>query len=217
MSQDLGEDIFSLTSEFMIISLLSSKVRVLVIGGGVAGFIKAKSFAGRGCKVTVLSLDFIEEFRYLAKEFELNLVQAPYTSDYIDSYHIVIIALGDEEFIEEIREDCYSKGKLFLDCSDYKSGNMVIPSQGTTKNICYSINTRASSPITSKFFIDRLNLYLSDYDDLVEYISSLRKDLKGKEKLKEVMRFTSSEDFNFFFKKGYGDMIIKLFYGDIEV
>lgn len=63
--------------------------------------------------------------------------------------------------------------------------------------------------------MEGIRSYLSNYDDLVDYLGSLRKALKGNEKLKEIMAFTSSEDFNFFFKKGYGDIIIKLFYGDL--
>lgn len=212
MSQDFGEDIFKVKPDFMTISLLSSEIRVLVIGGGKAGFIKAKSFASRGCSVTVVSLNFIKEFRNLVKEFGVKLFRVPYASDHIDSHHIVVIAIGQGKLIEEIRKHCHGKCKLFLDCSDYGSGHLVIPSQGSTKNISYSINTRAASPITSQFFKDRINLYLRDYDDLVDYISSLRKSLKGNDRLKEIMYFTASEDFNFFFKKGYADTVIKLFF-----
>ncbi|NLM35611.1 MAG: NAD(P)-dependent oxidoreductase [Clostridiales bacterium] len=215
MSKDIGENIFDLSSDFMTIGLLSSKVKVLVIGGGRAGFIKAKSFAMRGCKVTVLSLDFDEEFTPLAKKFNIQLIKAPYSSAYIDSYHIVVIALGVGRLIKEIKKACQEKFKLYLDCSDYQLGNLVIPSQASTKNISYTINTRAASPITSQFLMEGIRSYLSNYDDLVDYLGSLRKALKGNEKLKEIMAFTSSEDFNFFFKKGYGDIIIKLFYGDL--
>ncbi|WP_163193092.1 NAD(P)-dependent oxidoreductase [Clostridium thermarum] len=215
MSKDFGEDIFQLDSDLAAISLLSAKVKVLVVGAGRAGFIKARSFAAKGCSVTVLSLDFMEEFNRLAVEYGVTLIKDAYFPTFLDKYHLIVIAVKDSNIIHEIRKDCKSRCKLHLDCSDHKEGNFVVPSQGKTRNINYSISTKAASPITSTFLMRKIGTSLREYDDTIEYIGRLRKSLKGHERLKEIMTFVSSDDFNFFFRKGYGDTIIKMFYKDI--
>ena len=61
MQKDNREDILS-EINYTSISLISSKISVGIVGGGKAGFIKAKSFCEKGCSVTVISEAFIQEF-----------------------------------------------------------------------------------------------------------------------------------------------------------
>ena len=52
------------------ISLISSKIKVLIVGGGKGGYIKAKSFLQRGCKVYVISKEFDERFEEIKSEYK---------------------------------------------------------------------------------------------------------------------------------------------------
>lgn len=213
MSQDTGKDFFQVDSDYAVIGLLSSKINVLVIGAGRAGLIKARSFASKGCTVTAVSLDFTEEFNNLALEYDIRLIKGRHSAVDIDKYHIVVIAVNDTEAIHDIKSYCDNKNKLYLTCHNFREGNFIVPTQGNSKNIYYSINTREGSPITSRFLMERTKSFLNQYDDLVECITYLRRTFKGKEVMKEIMTFVSTEDFNFFLKQGYANMIITMFYG----
>jgi precorrin-2 dehydrogenase / sirohydrochlorin ferrochelatase len=217
MSSNIAENIPHTGAEYAVISLLSQKIRVLVIGGGNAGLIKAKSFAGKGCEVTVLSKEFLEQFYSLAKTHNVHLIHEEYAPSYLENYHIIVIALSHKESIENIKTFCDSKGKLYLTCSDFKEGNFIVPVQGSSKSIHYSINTKEGSPRTSLYLGQKVKNSLIQYDELVEYAAAMRKKLKGAEILKEVMSFISSDDFNFILGKGYGDKIIRMFYSEIEL
>lgn len=50
------------------ISIISEKIKVIIIGGGRAAYIKAKTFINSGCKIYVLSKDVIKEFQNLKKD-----------------------------------------------------------------------------------------------------------------------------------------------------
>ena len=43
---------------YTMISLLSNKVNILIVGGGEAAFIKCRTFSKEGCNITVVSKEF---------------------------------------------------------------------------------------------------------------------------------------------------------------
>ena len=51
--------------EYIMLSLLSNKINVLIIGGGEASLIKTKTFLNGGCNVTVVAKEFLEDFKNL--------------------------------------------------------------------------------------------------------------------------------------------------------
>jgi precorrin-2 dehydrogenase / sirohydrochlorin ferrochelatase len=217
MSSNIAENISHEGTEYAVISLLSKKIRVLVIGGGNAGLIKTKGFAAKGCEVTVLSKDFLEQFYSLENTHNVRLISEEYSPNHLENYHVIVIAFNHKKLVENIKNYCESKGKLYLTCSDFKEGNFIVPVQGSSKSIYYSINTKEGSPRTSLYLGQKVKNCLIEYDELVEYAAVMRKKLKGTESLKDVMSFISSDDFNFIVKKGYGDRIISMFYPEIEL
>ena len=55
MEEDNRKDIYNEGIDYSYISLISKKLRVGIIGGGKAGFIKIKHFIKNKCYVEVLS------------------------------------------------------------------------------------------------------------------------------------------------------------------
>ena len=70
MYKDIREDIYKEKLVYTYLSFISQKLRVGIIGGGKAGYLKSKSFLSRGCRVEVLSINFIDEF-YSLKDIKL--------------------------------------------------------------------------------------------------------------------------------------------------
>ena len=209
MSQHTEKDILSKEIDYMNITLMSKNIKVLVIGAGRAGFIKSKSFSQKGCEVTVVALEFCKEFQEL---INIKKVITNYKIDFIKDKHLIVIAVDDEKLIGEIVSNCEEENKLFLNCTDFKEGNFIVPSQSKTKNINYSINTLGGNPKTSTFLVKTMGEKLREYDNLVSFSDELRKKIKISPYKSEILDFVASEDFNFFIKKAFHIEVLNLFY-----
>lgn len=207
MSQDNKEDILL---KYFNIALISTKVRILVIGGGKAAYIKCKTLTSRGCNVTAVALEFCEEFKSLEN---IEQIIDNYKVQYLENKHIIIIAISFDIQFEQIIKDCEEKCKIYLNCADFTTGQFVLPSQGSTKNVNFSINVKDGNPKTSLFLKGIVKEKLQEYDELVSFNNELRRKIKNSPYKKEIMAFTATEDFNFFTMNGVQEFILKMFYG----
>ncbi|NLU06880.1 MAG: NAD(P)-dependent oxidoreductase [Clostridiales bacterium] len=195
------------------LALLPSKITVVVIGGGRAAYIKSRTFALKGCRVCVLSPEFIGEFDGIKDN--IDMIKGKYQRKYIEDAHIVVIATGDKKLNGVIGRHCSQLCKIYLDASEPQRGNCIVPCQRNTENISLGINTRnvGISPITSVFIAEKAVGYLRNYDDFVKFTSKMRNSIENEDIRKKIMRFVCTEDFYFFYKEGKSSEIIKMFFG----
>lgn len=196
--------------EYLNIAFLAHKVKVLVIGGGEAAFIKSKTLASKGCKVTVVAFEFCDKFKDIKN---INLIKDGYKIKYLKNNHFIIIAIPEGFEFEKIIKDCEKESKLYLNCADFKGGQFIIPSQDSTEEVNFSINIKEGNPKTALFLKGKVKEKLKDYDQLINYNNELRTKVKNSPYKKEIMTFAASEDFNFFIKNGVQNYILKMFYG----
>lgn len=201
------------TLNYTMISLLSNKVNILIVGGGEAALIKCKTFAREGCNITVLSKGFSSEFECLKEICNIILIKSEYDVSYIQHNHIIIIATDSEEINEIIKADCDKNYKLYLYCPDYREGSFVTPVQRGTGNMKFALHSKYSSPKTTLFMSEIIENLLMEYTDFIDFSCSLRNSIKNREEKKEIMDFVCSEDFYFFYTKGAQNLILEMFYG----
>lgn len=213
MFKDTEKNISGSEPALTTITLLSSKINVLVVGGGRAGFIKAAGFVKRGCHVTVLSPDFCEGFNSLSNFDNLTLIKNRYSEQNITDKHLIIAAVNDNEVLKQIILDCQRNYKLFLNCSEFKRGNFIVPAQAKMKNIHFSVNTTEGNPKIISFLIKIIGDKLAGYDSFVGFASAMRNSMKNLSNKKEILNFVCSEDFYYFYKKGVHKEILEMFYG----
>lgn len=214
MSESNREDISIKDLEYTFISLLSNKINVLIVGGGKAGFIKAKSFANSGCNVSVVSKSFADSFESIKHLKNISLITDTYKTEYILNKHIVVIATDDENLNHTIKEECESHFKIYLYAQDFKQGLFSKPVQGSTNNIEFAIGTRSGSPKTSVFLSKIMEGELRKYDSFAEYSGCIRKTIESSELKSKVMDFVNTKDFYYFFNLGKEKLVLKMFYGD---
>ncbi|MGB9840535.1 NAD(P)-dependent oxidoreductase [Thermovenabulum sp.] len=197
--------------KFLGISLIACKIRVGIIGGGKAAFIKALSIAGRDSEVEVLSPNFFKGF-YGLKNENVKLITGEYETGFIKDKHLVIIAVtGEDE--ERIIKDCEKANKLYLVCSDFRKGNFIKPFQDNTKNIFFTVNTRGN-PMGAVFLGEKVREVLKGYDDFMDFIIKVREKFRGRRIKKELMKYVNSEEFYRIFKSGRHEEVIKGFLKD---
>ena len=197
---------------YTMISLLSNKVNVLIVGGGEAAFIKCRTFSKEGCNITVVSKEFSSVFEVFQNLSNVRLVKDEYDESYVEHNHIVIIATDNEDTNYRIKAYCDKKCKLYIHCGDYKEGLIVTPVQKNTSNMKFALHTRNSSPKTTLFMSKIIEEKLDEYSGFIDYTSGIRNRIKKNIEKKEIMNFVCSEDFYFFYTKGVQDAILEMFY-----
>lgn len=215
MSKNNREDIQD-KLDFVFLSLFSKKINVGIIGGGKAGLIKAKTFLNRGANLWVLSREFEDEFSDL-KVYGVQLVKGEYYEDFIKDKHLVIIAVDDLELNVKIKKHCEMNYKIYFDCTDFNSGMGVIPAQRDTKNLSFSVHTKGGNPKASMLLLNKIEKELLVYDDFVEAINPIRKRAKSLEQKAQINSFINTEDFKYFYEKGYTKEVLLLFFKEAEV
>lgn len=207
-------DIQNKEINYAMISLISNKIKVGVIGFGDAGLIKATHFLKLGCQVDVVTKGVITHD--LSIYNNLNIINESYNSEFIKDKHIVIIAINDDEMRKRIITECNDLAKMYIDCTDFKNGMAVVPCQNNTENIIFGINTKYGNPKGSSFISNKIKNDLGLYDEYIKYTSIIRNEVKKKSEIKkQVLDFIFSEDFYFFFKQNKHNEVMKLFFKEV--
>lgn len=186
---------------FSNIALISRNIKVLIIGGGRAALIKTKAFLKRGCKVSVCSLNFLDEFCNLENE-HLNLINSLYDKKMINDKHFIVIAIDDDKVIEEIINECELQCKLYVNCKDFKEGNCIIPYQIESNTVNVAINTKEGNPKISKMISSNIISMLEEKDEFISFINNVRKQLKGYKQKNEILDYLISSEFQKEFQRG---------------
>jgi precorrin-2 dehydrogenase / sirohydrochlorin ferrochelatase len=201
--------------DFTFLSINSKKVKVLVIGGGKAALIKAKSFLRKGFVVHCIAPNFNEEFLQLNYE-TLKLIVEEFKDEIVKSYHIVVICTNKEELNRHIRVLCDEEYKVYIDATMPEESMATLCAMTSTKEVSVGVRIKGKSPKTSQFLANKVKQYLMQYDDYVFFATHVRNNIGDFHKKSEVLEFISSEDFLFFFEKHYGEEILNLFYGGFD-
>lgn len=196
----------------VLVSLLSLKIKVILVGGGTAAYIKCQTFIIKGCQVYILSENFIDEFDTVKDYKNVTFIKKKYDMRYIMDKHIVVIATNNKDINYTIKQHCIKLCKIYVYAEDWREGNCIIPCHRTTKNISLGVNVRGVSPKTSIFIANKLINHAKEYDDFVEFSAEVRNNILEMEHRKIIMNFMCTDDFYFFYKKGKADIILGMFY-----
>ena len=109
MSENFDGDIYE-KIEYMPITFFANTLRVGIIGGGRGSYIKARTLSNSGVEVEVLSREFIEDFHNIS----VTLIKKEYDKKFIEDKHIVIIAISDEETINNFRNSIRPNTRLVI-------------------------------------------------------------------------------------------------------
>lgn len=215
MFENNREDIYDGKVNYSFISLLSSKIRIGVIGAGRAGLIKTRHFINAGCYVEVISKEFNEEIINLTKDSKskLKLIKEEFNCKFIKDKHIILIAIDDINTIQEIINYCEENSKIYINSSNFKDGMGVVPIQKNLKNISFGLNTIGGNPKGAVLLSNKVNDVLKEYDEFIGLTSEIRNKAKFlKNYKKEIINFIGTEDFKYFYDKGKDNLILKMYF-----
>ena len=212
MPKNNKQDFYEINKmNYGMISLLSSKTRIGVIGAGKAGILKAKHFLSEGFTVYMINdidIKDKEKLQFIHTNKNLIFNVQSYNKDFLVDKHIIIICINDSNTREIIINDCEELSKIYINCSDYKDGNAITSAQLSFNSMVVGINTKYANPKGAVFIADKIKNNISEYDEFIEYTSQIRNRVKYQEIKNEVLNFIINEDFYFFFKKKKVNLIL---------
>lgn len=205
--------------DYTYISLMSKKIRIGVIGGGKGGQIKTRHFVNNKCRVEVISKDFTNELINLAEENPeyLTLINKEFNIEFLKDKHIVVIASNDEDINEVIRKYCNDNYKIYIDASDFAKGIGVVPAERSSKSMNFALNTKKGNPKGAVFMCNKIQDYISEYDNFIELTGTIRNNVKNySEYKKDVLSYIYSSEFEEAYKHGnYIEALNKRYGNDI--
>lgn len=195
---------------YTYLSIISNKLRIGVIGGGKAAYIKVKNFLSKGCLVEVLSLEFIDDFSKLKN---VKIIKGSYNRNFIKDKHLIIIATSNNEINLEIKKHCEEDFKIFIYAEDYLKGMAIAPVQRESENISFAVSTKLGNPKGSLILAKRIKDVINEYDDFIKFSASLRKNAKDIKEVKEaIISFVCSEDFKYIYEKKKDKLVLEIFF-----
>jgi len=212
MYEDNRKDIYDEGIDYSYISLISSKLRVGIIGGGKAGTIKTKHFVNSKCYVEVLSHTFSEEIIELSKVYKgrLKLINEEFSYEFLIDKHIIVIALDEEVLKNKIKKYCNENYKIYIDSSNFTDGIGVVPIQKNTENITFALNTKYGNPKGSVLVSNKVKTLLEEYDNFIGFTGKIRNKAKElPEYKKDILKFIGNDDFKKLFDQGKSESALR--------
>lgn len=182
-------------NELYPVFLKVSQLNILIVGGGNVALEKLTFLlkSSPNAKVQMVSKMFREDTIVLAKEFDVEMIEAAYNDSFLEGKHMVVATTDNVSVNELVYHDCRRRSILVNVADnppfcDFYMGGIV-----TKGNVKVAISTNGKSPTTAK----RLRQFFEDVipdniDDLVKNLNEYRKTIKGdfEEKVETLNEFT---------------------------
>jgi len=187
------------------------QLSLLIVGGGYVGMEKLNAVLQNSpnANVMLVATQISAAIKEVASIYpNVELIEKPYESSYIDAADIVIAAVNDRTVSEQVSRDAKNKGKLVNaadkpELCDFYLGSVV--QKGSLK---IAISTNGKSPTVAKRLKEVIGDMIPDeMENVLQNVQLIRKDLQGnfEEKVRKLNELTSG----LVAKNGQADNVIK--------
>lgn len=160
-----------MSRRFTPIYIESSKLRIIVFGGGNVALRKCRYF--EGSEITVVSKEVLPELRELADEVVIREIPED-IRQMIDPYDMVIAATDDKELNGRIRDDALYMGINVN--SAHGGGNILIPSVLRRDGYVIAVSSEGRVPAFPPYIVDVLDAFLDErYDRMLDLLVEMRR------------------------------------------
>ena len=160
-----------MTREFIPIFMETSKLRVIVFGGGNVALRKCKYF--EGAEITVVTREIIPELKEMVSDVKIGDIPED-VRQMIDPYDLVIAATDDRELNCRIRDDALSMGINVN--SAHGGGNILIPSVLKREGYSVAVSSMGRVPAFPPYIVTELDRFLEPkYDRMLDFMVEMRK------------------------------------------
>ncbi len=182
--------------------------KILIIGGGGVGTVRAKKFHEAGAEIRVLSLEFSEELVKLSEEGNVELIKGDaFNKSLLESLiawcDLVTVAIGDLKINDTVIRLARKYKALVNLANDAERTEVVVPFEGEVNGIRFAVTTEGKSGVVARRVRDLFMKALKEDSEslyLLEAMHYLKKYMKSKKipvQLRMKLYFVISADEEF--------------------
>ncbi len=160
---------------------------VLVVGGGLEGYRKTQSFVDSGAKITVVSLDFSDGIKLLAKEEKVTLQKAEVhnAETFLDGLSVkpdVFLAVtNNTELNAELVKAAKKAGCIVYSVDNPALSDFILPAVAKIGDVKIAVSTSGKSPAMARELRQRIEKIITPEDLLqIELQAYVRGVLKSR-------------------------------------
>lgn len=175
---------------YLPVYIHSSKVRVLIVGGGHIALRKLKSIVDSQTKVTVIAMSLSAEFEEFVAMHQISFIEKSYEKGDASGYELVIAATNNTETNNLIQEDAE---QLINRVDAVEKGNILLPATIRRGQLVLTVSTGSASPILAKKIKRDLEQQFDDnYTGYIDFLSRVRAKYVGNQ---AILRAVVDESF----------------------
>ncbi|WP_052447271.1 precorrin-2 dehydrogenase/sirohydrochlorin ferrochelatase family protein [Clostridium polynesiense] len=180
---------------FMPLMIDFKDKNVVIIGGGKVAFRKCVTILKYGGIITVISPDFVEEFKSIQNK--ITLIKEPYNSCYLKDAYLIVAATNNREINKEISDYC-KRNSAFCNVSDsLEESSVIFPSTITRGDLSLSISTSGKVPFLNKKIKKELeSIYGEEYSQYINVLAGIREKVLKEDFTEEEKKIIFSKVLN---------------------
>ncbi len=144
--------------------------KCVIVGGGEAAAIKAKTLIKNGADVTVVSEKLSKDFDGL----DVNFIQKPYSAADVRGCFIAVAATDSADLNRRVGTEARKNGALFLSCGGGDS-DLMFMAYTRSGSVTAAVSTDGAYPLLGAKIRDELTEKCERYGDLCEVLAEYRK------------------------------------------
>lgn len=157
---------------YLPIYIHSSKVRVLVVGGGNIALRKLKNIIDSQTKVAVIAKSFSVEFKEFMALHQIDYTEKPYEKGDASGYELVIAATSHKETNDLIQADA---DHWINRVDSVEKGNILLPATIRRGEFVLTVSTGSASPLLAKKIKQDLEQQFDEgYESYIKFLSRVR-------------------------------------------
>lgn len=197
--------------------------KVLIIGGGGVGTVRARKFLEAGAEIRVLSLKFSDELVRLSQAGNVELIKGDaFNRKLLESLiawcDLVTVAIGDLKINDAVMDMARKYKALVNLANDAERTEVVVPFEGEVKGIRFAVTTEGKSGVVARRVRDLFMETLKGDSEslyLLEAMQYLKKYMKSKDvpvqlRMKLYFAISADEEFRSLVNEGRVDEARKL-------
>lgn len=152
---------------------------VLVVGGGTVATRKVQNLLKFGARVTVVSPEFSNAIRKLAKRKKVRAITSPYSSKVLNGTELAIAATDDNNINRAISRDCKKRRILVNVIDQPELCTFIAPAIMKRGSLVIAISTAGAGPMLARLIREKLQkMFGNEYAALLRAMAARRKKVQ---------------------------------------
>ncbi len=167
--------------EYFPITVRLQEQQCLIVGGGDIACRKLKSLLKADAKVSLVALDFNDEVRELAEEYQLTLFEQAFDESLVAGNYLIVAATDNQELNQEVSDLARVHNIWVNVVDDLELSTFIMPAIVDRSPLLVAVSTGGVSPVLARKIREKLEWVLpKNLGGLLKRLKEFRPSVKKK-------------------------------------